>query len=595
MVVSADKTSKKRKNPSQQMGVPAAKDSSGSSESLSVLEQEASNHAKRLFALIGGKRLSSFVEKETTETLISGVVVTENGELDFSKTHERMKQLPEEWQPLMNKFLRQLSDKLASFEVTSVPGKAEPSALKPKIEVTEETRNTLTNAGLGKVIDTGVVENVKTRLLTKEGKQIETVISAAALQDPEGTITGIVMNLRDMTELNKIVDELQQAQAASEDLLKRLNEEKTKVEEKVKERTTELREEQRKLSDVTEHMKDGAILLDSRGQVLFFNRSMKEILQFRGANPKNILQEFFTKFSDEKTKNDLTNCLSNSQACEFQKVEIENKIYDIFLRDVQIGGTKNEEDAPDVLIFVRDVTEETLFERSKSELIAVASHQLRTPLTAIRGNIEMLVNENFGNLNKEQRELLLDVQISNIRLIGMVNDMLDITRIEKKNLDLEFEDFDLEEIIVSILSDLEDYKKQHNFTFDYQAPAESPRVYADRMRTRQVFQNIIDNAIKYNRYPGKLTISYKISEDEVQVRLKDNGIGIPENEKEKIFGRFYRASNTSALASSGSGLGLYIVKSIIEIMNGSIFFESEENKGTTFFVTLPTKKSDAPA
>ena len=110
---------------------------------------------------------------------------------------------------------------------------------------------------------------------------------------------------------------------------------------------------------------------------------------------------------------------------------------------------------------------------------------------------------------------------------------------------------------------------------------------ADKVRIRQVFQNLIDNAIKYSRHPGVLTISSSESGTTMEIAFKDNGIGIPKEEQSKLFDRFYRASNTSKTTSSGSGLGLYIVKSIANQLGGDIRFESEENVGTTFFVSLP--------
>ena len=115
--------------------------------------------------------------------------------------------------------------------------------------------------------------------------------------------------------------------------------------------------------------------------------------------------------------------------------------------------------------------------------------------------------------------------------------------------------------------------------------------YGDKSRVRQVLQNLIDNAIKYGKRPGgTLDISSRVVDDSIVIVLKDNGLGIPKIEQSKIFGRFYRASNTSNSSSSGSGLGLYIVKSIVQQMGGSIRFESEENVGTTFFVTLPIER-----
>jgi signal transduction histidine kinase len=231
-----------------------------------------------------------------------------------------------------------------------------------------------------------------------------------------------------------------------------------------------------------------------------------------------------------------------------------------------------------------------LLERSKSELVAVASHQLRTPLTAMRGNVEMLIDESFGELNKEQHELLDDIDVSTIRLITMVNEMLDITKIEKGDLEMSLERLNVKENIDSVIADLGGYAERHEFKIDSSGIMSDVVIEGDRMRVRQVFQNLIDNSIKYSRHPGKLVMSSKKANGKVELTFADNGIGIPKIEQPKLFERFYRASNTAKTASSGSGLGLYIVKSIIEQLGGEITVQSEEEVGTTFVVTLPAVK-----
>lgn len=391
-------------------------------------------------------------------------------------------------------------------------------------------------------------------------------------------------------EYKQLNDSLSETQKAVLNILDDLKKEKEVVEERVKERTRELEVEKEKLSTIAENMQAGAMLVDNQGQLLFANREMYTILDLPYGD-SNILPAFFKMSDDIDTKTPLITCLADAESHTIPELEFKERIYEIIFSCLIKNDVKTAQYLGN-LILVRDVTDERLLERSKSELVAVASHQLRTPLTAIRGNIEMLIDENFGGLNKEQHELLEDIEVSSIRLISMVNDMLDITKIEKGSLDLNFESFDLEEIIVSIIGDLKDYAEKHNVTVEYEAPSVDSHVFADRMRTRQIFQNLIDNAIKYSRPPeGKLHISYQAIDDgHLQVTLADNGIGIPASEQSKMFKRFYRASNTSSLASSGSGLGLYIVKSVIEIMNGLIRFESKENEGTTFFVVLPIKE-----
>src|SRR3989338_3177492 len=299
-----------------------------------------------------------------------------------------------------------------------------------------------------------------------------------------------------------------------------------------------------------------------------------------------VLEEILAYYKDTNFKESLTRCL-NGEVFTLPEVETQGKIFEIFFNNLQVK-TDGKDDV-NYFVLITDITDAKLLERSKSELVAVASHQLRTPLTAVRGNIEMLIDESYGPLNEQQHELLSDVDISTARLIGMVNDMLDITKIERGNLDMVLEYVSVKETVDSICSDLADYAKRRGVVIEINIP-EGINVYGDKSRVRQVMQNLIDNAIKYSKGTGVLKVTGNVEGNDAKINFKDNGQGIPKIEQSKIFNRFYRASNVKNNSSSGSGLGLYIVKSIVEQLHGNIRFESEENVGTTFFVTLPTSE-----
>ncbi|MCK5027768.1 MAG: HAMP domain-containing protein, partial [Candidatus Pacebacteria bacterium] len=385
---------------------------------------------------------------------------------------------------------------------------------------------------------------------------------------------------------------LEKTRDAVMNILEDLDEEKKWVEEKVEERTKELREEKGKLDHVTQHMRTGVIFLNYKGEVLVVNKTMRNILNFRGKNDQDVLKALQDKFKGIDLKNSLATC---NVAKEFnnREVEVEDKIYSIAVRREEEGGIEEEtkkDNFGGIFVWVEDVTEDKLVERSKSELVATASHQLRTPLTVARGNVEMLLDEDFGSVNDKQREMLKDTSDSVIRLIAMVNDMLDITKIEKGDLELIMEEFNIEELIGSVIEHLEDYADRHDFEVVFNKPNGDVMVVADKEHLQQVFQNLIDNAIRYSRQPGKVEITILKKGKDVEVIIKDNGIGIPKAEQSNIFGRFYRAANAVRFASGGSGLGLFIVKSFVEQMGGRVWFESKENEGAAFHVLLPFKK-----
>jgi len=383
--------------------------------------------------------------------------------------------------------------------------------------------------------------------------------------------------------------ELENSRKATINILEDLDKEKKIIEKTIAERTYELTQEKGKLGIITERMVSAAILIDPHGQVQFVNGALLKLLGLSSYEPLSIMQIMFEHFADPKIKQYIMHCILDRVSGGIDEVDLNGRVYTFMVKVIN-PESDNQLQMKGTLIFIRDITDEKLLERSKSELVAVASHQLRTPLTAMRGNVEMLVDESYGTLNKEQKELLDDVEISTVRLITMVNDMLDITKIEGKTLDLNLSDVHINAIVDSIISDLSEYAQRHQFTVLHNKLENDVTVHVDELRLRQVLQNLIDNAIKYSSHPGSLTISYAVDDSSLIITLTDDGIGIPETEQTKLFGRFYRASNTSKVSSSGSGLGLYIVKSIVESFHGLISFESVENEGTTFTVQLPRYK-----
>ncbi len=379
-------------------------------------------------------------------------------------------------------------------------------------------------------------------------------------------------------------DDLEKSQMATINLLEDLEEEKRAVEQRVKDRTEELEREKNKLLQVTSNMKGGGILLDKEGNVVFTNEATFKMLDIKeGVSSKEILEHFLSYFDESSIRQYFKRCIAG-ETFHVEEISGHGRVYEMFFHYLKNDEVKGSEG---YFILFFDITDAKLLERSKSELVAVASHQLRTPLTAMRGNVEMLIDESFGKLNKEQHELLDDVEVSTIRLITMVNEMLDITKIEKGDLEMQIEELNLKEIVDSVIDDLSSYAKRHEFDIDRSDLSANVMIAGDKVRVRQIFQNLIDNAIKYSNHPGLLRISTNVQSDMVEIVFKDNGIGVPKNEQPKLFERFYRASNTAKTASSGSGLGLYIVKSIARQLGGDIRFESEEGIGTTFFVTLP--------
>lgn len=227
-------------------------------------------------------------------------------------------------------------------------------------------------------------------------------------------------------------------------------------------------------------------------------------------------------------------------------------------------------------------------DKMKSEIISVAAHQLRTPLSAIKWTIKILIDGDAGTLNNEQRELLAKGFESNERMIHLVNDMLAVDRMESGKYVYVFVPVQFETLVRDMISELAPIAEQKNIRIEFNPPQIAlPKIKVDPDKMRDVLQNLIDNAIKYTKKDGTIVVGLQVASGNLHFSVKDSGIGIPETEKDKIFSRFFRAQNASHSETDGSGLGLFIAQSIVKRHGGRIWFESAENVGSTFHIELP--------
>lgn len=236
-----------------------------------------------------------------------------------------------------------------------------------------------------------------------------------------------------------------------------------------------------------------------------------------------------------------------------------------------------------------NLTREKMIDKLKSEFISIAAHQLRTPLAAIKWVIKMVLDGDTGKLNKDQQELLFKGYQSNERIITLVNDMLNVSRIEEGRYGYSFTSSDFKEALKIVLDCLEKPINDKKIKLLLNLPARNTKVYMDKEKMTLVLQNLLENAVKYTPEHGTIEVGLEYGRELLTFRVKDNGVGIPEKDQAKMFSKFFRAVNVVRMQTEGSGLGLFIVKNIVERHNGDITFKSEEGKGTEFVVTLPLK------
>jgi len=227
-------------------------------------------------------------------------------------------------------------------------------------------------------------------------------------------------------------------------------------------------------------------------------------------------------------------------------------------------------------------------DEAKSEFLSMASHQLRTPLTSVKGYVSMLLEGDYGELKKEQKKVLENVLHSNERLIKMVNELLSISRIQLGKIKIQKEETQIEELIQSCYQEMAFEAEKKKLKISFKKPEHPlPKIYVDQLKLRQVILNLIDNAIRYTQ-KGKIDIEIKRKDSKIQVLVKDTGEGLTKKEQKEIFSSFTRGTAGVNFFVEGSGLGLYVAKKYIDLHKGRIWAESSgKGKGSTFYIELP--------
>jgi len=232
--------------------------------------------------------------------------------------------------------------------------------------------------------------------------------------------------------------------------------------------------------------------------------------------------------------------------------------------------------------YEKDVTEYKL-----AEVVSVVSHQLKTPLSAIKGYLEVLMSGDLGKLTRQQKEYLKDVLENTEEMINLVRDLLDVAKVEANGVELNCKPTNLTEIVKKTMKEFSLLARAKNCRLSFKISDKLPVLNIDPIKIEQVIDNIVSNAILYNKRKGQVKVSLSKKGKKVLFCCKDTGIGITEKEKDKIFTKFYRSERVVLLATRGSGLGLFISKAIIEKSGGKIWFKSKKGKGSTFCFSLP--------
>ncbi|MCR4323336.1 MAG: ATP-binding protein [Candidatus Azambacteria bacterium] len=344
---------------------------------------------------------------------------------------------------------------------------------------------------------------------------------------------------------------------------------------------TLITEESNKIHSMLSSINEGLIMATTSQTIAIINEKAKQIIGIPHRDHPSLLDVIQALYGIFDFRGAIDRVLSSKHTELFQEFTAESNTYKITANPVKEKGGN----IVGVVFVFSDVTKEKEIDRMKTEFISITSHQLRTPLSSMKWFLEMLLNNDAGEMPEKQRGIVTDVYNSNERIITLVNDLLDVSRIEAGKMQNEPTPTNLIEFLKSMLPEAELQFKKRKQLFEFHRPDTLPRVMIDPKLAWQVIQNLLSNASKYTPEGGKISLELSLQSDAILLTVADNGYGIPEFQQHRIFEKFFRADNTAKM--EGTGLGMHIARQITEAIGGKIWFESSEGKGTTFYLSLP--------
>jgi signal transduction histidine kinase len=226
----------------------------------------------------------------------------------------------------------------------------------------------------------------------------------------------------------------------------------------------------------------------------------------------------------------------------------------------------------------------------KSDFLANMSHELRTPLNAVIGFSDVLLERMFGELNERQDEYLHDIRNSGRHLLELINEILDLSKVEAGRMELELGPVSLPDVLRDALAMVRERAERHNLALELEVDDEMPSVLADELKLKQVVLNLLTNAVKFTADGGVIAMSGELAREEMRVTVRDTGIGIPEQDQDRIFEAFQRGGRRSHTSTEGTGLGLTLSKRIVELHGGRLWLTSRVGVGSTFGFAIPADR-----
>jgi PAS domain S-box-containing protein len=425
-------------------------------------------------------------------------------------------------------------------------------------------------------LEKGFVEGREATLFPREKERIPVQVFTRVRRDEKGEIVGYFLGLYDLSKVKQVQEGLKEAQAALMNILEDTEEARRKAEE-----------ERNKTQEIITSLNDGLLVFDRENFLSLINPQAENFLE---VDQKKLIGKSVDELSKIDKVKPLADILGKDIKTLFRQ---ELTITQNFILEVSTVPLTESGRRIGSLIVLHDISREKMVERMKTEFVSISAHQLRTPLSAIKWTLRMLLDGDLGKITSEQRSFIEKTYVSNERMINLINDLLNVTRIEEGRYLYKPVLSEIEKVIQFIIDSYKEQAERKNIKLVFKKPKEKlPKVLLDTEKMNLAVQNLVDNAVRYTPSKGSVTVSLNYDKKDITVSVKDTGIGIPEDQKERVFSRFFRGANVIKMETEGSGLGLFISKNIIESHGGKIWFDSEEGKGATFYFSIPFKQKN---
>ena len=399
----------------------------------------------------------------------------------------------------------------------------------------------------------------------------------------------------EIEELNRSkghVKELEDMRAAMLNIMEDLKEEKKNVSKQL--------EEIEKFKLAVDNSQSAIIIVKKESrEIIYVNKWLEKLTGYKASELVGGMQDkILSETTPQEVTKQMLESVNSNKTFETEEVFYKKKNGDVYQAALSIYPVLNEKKNSSFFVCVHtDITQRKKAEQAKTEFVSIAGHQLRTPLSAIRWYLEELLDKP-GEMSIEQSEHLAGLYKSTLRMIDLVNSMLDTARLEVGTMIKENEEVDVVLVVNDTVQEQSINAQAQNINIKVNIGSGIKTITTDKKLMRMIVENLLSNAIKYTQPGGEVSVSLvsivdgafagkMFARDGIGLTVTDNGIGIPEDQVDRVFEKMFRADNARSIEVVGTGLGLYTIKMIINEMGGEIWFDTKEGVGTTFYVYIP--------